>query len=203
MIIKKMKLCTQLLLLFCILLTQVEAADGVPAWLEQVQKQKNVKPEAMLQLMLDHQAEYGGLPDPVKVVWHNELSQLYEALGRHRDQLKEAQNGLSLAGESKTKARAELFYSLGFALEEQREYARAGELYRKGLALAEELKDEQLIIDGLLNKAAIQAEDNDMETARTCCFCYQVFQLLNQPVATPNWFARAHGKSSLFPDDAH
>lgn len=180
MIIKKMKLCTQLLLLFCILLTQVEAADGVPAWLEQVQKQKNVKPEAMLQLMLDHQAEYGGLPDPVKVVWHNELSQLYEALGRHRDQLKEAQNGLSLAGESKTKARAELFYSLGFALEEQREYARAGELYRKGLALAEELKDEQLIIDGLLNKAAIQAEDNNMETAmKTLKEAYQRAVKLN------------------------
>lgn len=180
MIIKKMKLCAQLLLLFCILLTQAVAADSVPGWLEQIQKQKNVKPEAMLQLMLDHKAEYGALPDPVKVVWHNELAQLYQTLGRYRDQLKEAQNGLALAGESKTKARAELFYSLGFALEEQREYARAGELYRKGLALAEELKDEQLIIDGLLNKAAIQAEDNNMETAmKTLKEAYQRAVKLN------------------------
>jgi len=163
-----MKLCAQLLITLSLLINAnlAMATDvALPDWLLQVQQQKNVKPEAMLQLALDHQQEVATMENSGKVVFYNELSLIYQNLGRYQDQMSEAQRGLLLLGEQKERTRAELLFSLGFALEMQREYTQAAELYRKGLALAQELKDEKLIIEGLLNKAAMQSEDDDLQAA--------------------------------------
>lgn len=169
MIIKTMKLCVQLLISWYLLcaasLSHAATGADLPDWLVQMQQQKNVKPAAMLQLALDHQSQLEQLSDAAKVVFYSELSLIYQNLGRYQDQMTQAQRGLLTLGELKSRTRAELLFSLGFALEMQREYTQAAELYRKGLALAQELNDEKLTIEGLLNKSAMQSEDNDMQAA--------------------------------------
>lgn len=167
-----MKICAVLLLsCWCWLYLPQAAAQTaapLPDWLVQIQQQKNIKPEAMLQLALSHQTEFGNWPVQTQASWLNELALIYEALGRHRDQLATAERGLALVPESLSQTRVELMYSMGFALEMHREYAQANEYYKKGMALATEIKDEKLMIQGQLNLAAMLAEENqDQEALET------------------------------------
>jgi tetratricopeptide (TPR) repeat protein len=137
----------------------------MPDWLLQIQQQKNIRPEAMLQVALDHQADFGNWNAVQQASWLNELSLIYEALGRHRDQLAAAERGLALLPDQLSSTRVELLFSMGFALEMHREYAQANEFYKKGMALATELNDEKLMIQGQLNLAAMLAEENQSQDA--------------------------------------
>ena len=141
---------------------------ALPDWLLQIQQQKNIQPEAMLQQALSHEADFGNWNVTQQASWLNELSLIYEALGRHRDQLAAAERGLALVPDLLSKTHVELLFSMGFALEMHREYAQANEYYKKGMALATELKDEKLMILGQLNLAAMLAEESqDQEALET------------------------------------
>lgn len=142
------------------------AADpALPDWLTQVQQNKYKKPEAMLQLAKQHETEFGRWPLEVQAVWLSEIASMYEVLGRYREQMAMAERGLALTAEQKTPTRVELLYSMGFALETQREYALANEYYQKGMLLAETLQNEKLIIQGLTNLAAMLSEENESPKA--------------------------------------
>ena len=149
-------LCT----LFCLPL-QAEEYLVLPDWLLQIQQHKYKKPEAMLQLALQHEAESGSWPEAQQAAWLNELSLIYEILGRYRDQLSVAERGLALTHNEQSKVRVELLFGMGFALETQREYDAANEYYKKGMLMAEQLKDEKLIIQGMTNLAAMLAEESE------------------------------------------
>ena len=167
-IIITMKLCAPLLLCLwlCGGLSLANAADAtIPDWLVKVRQQKNIQPSAMLNLALSHEAEFASWPPSLQAQWLGELSLVYEALGRHRDQLEAAERALSLLPADLGNIRVELLYSLGFALEMRREYAKANEQYQKGMRLATELGDEKLMIQGQLNLAAMQAEENQPQDA--------------------------------------
>jgi tetratricopeptide (TPR) repeat protein len=157
MLWKSMLLCSLLWL------SQAWAAADVvlPDWLEQVQQNKYKKPEAMLQLAKQYEAEFGRWPEQVQAVWLSEVAMMYEVLGRYREQMAVAERGLALTADQKNDTRVELLYSMGFALETQREYAIANDYYKKGMALAETLQNEKLIIQGLTNLSAMLAEDNE------------------------------------------
>lgn len=168
-----MKVCAALLLGLLWLtaapaLAVDEKSEPLPDWLVQIQQQKNIRPEAMLQLAKSHEAEFANWSPVQQASWLNELSLIYEALGRHRDQLAAAERGLSLVPEQLSKTHVELLFSMGFALEMHREYSQANEYYKKGMLLATELKDEKLMIQGQLNLAAMLAEENqDQEALET------------------------------------
>ena len=49
----------------------------------------------MLQQALSHEADFGNWNVTQQASWLNELSLIYEALGRHRDQLAAAERGLA------------------------------------------------------------------------------------------------------------
>ncbi len=162
----------------------VHAADqtqtALPEWLVQIQQQKNIRPEAMLQLAKSHEADFGNWSLAQQASWLSELSLIYEALGRHRDQLAAAERGLALVPDQLSKTHIELLYSMGYALEMHREYAQANEYYKKGMALATELKDEKLMIQGQLNLAAMLAEENqDQEALQTLKQAYDRAVKLN------------------------
>ena len=165
-----MKVCAAILLscLWCwsaSALANNDSTAALPDWLLQIQQQKNIQPEAMLQQALNHEAEFGSWNATQQASWLNELSLIYEALGRHRDQLAAAERGLSLVPDLLSKTHVELLFSMGYALEMHREYAQANEYYKKGMALATELKDEKLMILGQLNLAAMLAEENQDQDA--------------------------------------
>lgn len=138
-----------------------------PEWLLQIEKQKNIHTNAMLQLAESKNAEFASWPEAVQAKYLSELSQIYESLSRHREQLAAAERGLALTADAKTPTRVELLFSMGFALEMQQEFAQADEYYKKGMALAEQLNDEKLIIQGLINLAAIRAEAIEDQEALT------------------------------------
>ncbi len=81
--------------------------------------------------------------------------------GRHGEQLAVAERGLALLGNQSEPVRVELLYSMGFALEMQQEYGVADDYYEKGMALATQLKNEKLMIEGLTNLAAMRAEESE------------------------------------------
>lgn len=60
-------LCT----LFCMPL-QAEENLVLPDWLLQIQQHKYKKPEAMLQLALQHEAESGSWPESQQAAWLND-----------------------------------------------------------------------------------------------------------------------------------
>lgn len=140
-----------------------KASDAVllPDWLLRIERSKYQQPEAMLQLAKQHESEFGSWPVEIQASWLNELAALYEVLGRHREQLSVAERGLALLGHQPDKLRVELLYSMGFALEMQQEYQIADDYYKKGMALATQLKNEKLMIEGLVNLAVMRAEDNE------------------------------------------
>ncbi|ALZ77362.1 tetratricopeptide repeat protein [Rheinheimera sp. F8] len=165
-----MKVCAAILLscLWCwsaSVLANNDSTAALPEWMLQIQQQKNIQPEAMLQQALSHEAEFGNWNATLQASWLNELSLIYEALGRHRDQLAAAERGLALVPDLLSKTHVELLFSMGYALEMHREYAQANEYYKKGMALATELKDEKLMILGQLNLAAMLAEENQDQDA--------------------------------------
>jgi len=168
-----MKICEVLLLAaLCLATNFASAADKspepLPEWLLQIQQQKNIRPEAMLQLAKSHEADFHQWSPLQQASWLSELSLIYEALGRHRDQLAAAERGLTLIPEPLSKTHVELLFSMGFALEMHREYSQANDYYKKGMALAIELNDEKLMIQGKLNLAAMLAEENqDQEALET------------------------------------
>lgn len=137
----------------------------LPDWLAQVQQNKYKKPEAMLQQAKQYEAEFGRWPAEVQAVWLSEVAMMYEVLGRYREQMAMAERGLALTVDQKTPTRVELLYSMGFALETQREYALANEYYQKGMTLAESLQHEKLIIQGMTNLAAMLSEENESPKA--------------------------------------
>lgn len=137
----------------------------LPDWLLQVQQNKYKKPEAMLQLAKQYEAEFGRWPADVQAVWLSEVAMMYEVLGRYREQMAMAERGLALTTDQKTPTRVELLYSMGFALETQREYALANEYYQKGMTLAETLQNEKLMIQGMTNLAAMLSEENESPKA--------------------------------------
>ena len=138
--------------------TAASQPNQVPDWLLQIEKQKNIKTNAMLQLALDHEADFANWPVDVQAKYLSELSMIYESLSRHREQLSAAERGLALTQDAKNATRVELLFSMGFALETQQEFAQANEYYKKGMALAEQINDEKLMIQGLLNLAAMRTE---------------------------------------------
>lgn len=138
--------------------TAVSQSAAFPDWLLQIEKLKNIKTNAMLQLALQHEAEFGGWPVDVQAKYLSELSMIYESLSRHKEQLSAAERGLALTQDAKTPTRVELLFSMGFALETQQEFAQADEYYKKGMALAQEINDEKLMIQGLLNLSAMRSE---------------------------------------------
>ncbi|RVU31929.1 hypothetical protein EOE67_19570 [Rheinheimera riviphila] len=148
-------------------LSQASAATEpvLPVWLAEVQQNKYKKPEAMLQLAKQYEAEFGRWPLEVQAVWLSEVAMMYEVLGRYREQMALAERGLALTADQKTPTRVELLYSMGFALETQREYALANEYYQKGMTLAESLQNEKLMIQGLTNLAAMLSEENESPKA--------------------------------------
>lgn len=159
---KSRKLWAIFLLLALICLpSRAEDSVALPEWLLQIQQHKYKKPEAMLQLAQQHEAEFGNWPAQQQAIWLNELSQIYEILGRYRDQLSVAERGLALTSKDLNKVRVELLFGMGFALETQREYDAANDYYKKGMVMAEQLKDEKLIIQGMTNLAAMLAEDSE------------------------------------------
>lgn len=162
-LMKNQGLWVVFVLFLTLFLLPVQASDEVklPDWLLQVQQHKYKKPEAMLQLALEHEAEFGSWPTQLQAAWLNELSLIYEVLGRYRDQLSVAERGLALTHNEQSKVRVELLFGMGFALETQREYDAANDYYQKGMALAEQLKDEKLIIQGMTNLAAMLSEDSE------------------------------------------
>ncbi len=179
-----MKICAALLLscwwCLCLPALAADTAAPLPEWLVQIQKQKNIQPEAMLQQALSHEADFGNWPVQTQASWLSELSLIYEALGRHRDQLAAAERGLALVPESLSSTRVELLYSMGFALEMHREFAQANEYYKKGMALATEINDEKLMIQGQLNLAAMLAEESqDQEALQTLKQAYDRAVKLN------------------------
>jgi len=141
------------------------ANTPLPEWLAQIQQNKYKKPEAMLQLAKQHEAEFGRWPLDVQTVWLSEVAMIYEVLGRYREQMSVAERGLALTAEQKSSTRIELLFSMGFALETQREYALANEYYQKGMTLAESLQNEKLIIQGMTNLAAMLSEENNSPKA--------------------------------------
>ena len=138
--------------------TVVSQSAAFPDWLLQIEKLKNIKTNAMLQLALQHEAEFGRWPVDVQAKYLSELSMIYESLSRHKEQLSAAERGLALTQDAKTPTRVELLFSMGFALETQQEFAQADEYYKKGMALAQEINDEKLMIQGLLNLSAMRSE---------------------------------------------
>lgn len=142
------------------------AVDPVlPDWLTQVQQNKYKKPEAMLQLAKQYESEFSRWPTEVQAVWLSEVAMMYEVLGRYREQMAMAERGLALTAEQKSPTRVELLYSMGFALETQREYELANEYYQKGMTLAESINNEKLMIQGLTNLAAMLSEENESPKA--------------------------------------
>ncbi len=133
----------------------------LPEWLLQIKRSKYQQPEAMLQLAKQHEAEFGRWPVEIQAHWLNELAAIYEVLGRHREQLTVAERGLALLGNQSEPVRVELLYSMGFALEMQQEYRGADDYYEKGMALATQLNNEKLMIEGLTNLAAMRAEESE------------------------------------------
>ncbi|MDX3773318.1 hypothetical protein QE250_04250 [Chromatiaceae bacterium AAb-1] len=141
-------------LLCCWLMFSITAAE-MPDLLVQVSEQKYREPEQMLALLQQHQADFAGLTTEQQVFWLNEKSALLSMLGRHQEQQQTAEQGLSLLAEQPGTLRVELLYQLGFATEMQAAYREAMTLYQQGSALAEQLGDEKLILQGYINQAAI------------------------------------------------
>jgi tetratricopeptide (TPR) repeat protein len=140
----------------------VPAAQGLlPDWLIQIKQRKYQQPEAMLQLAKQYEADFGSWPVEIQANWLNEVAAIYEVLGRHREQLAVAERGLALLGNQPDPLRVELLYNMGFGLEMQQEYQIADDYYAKGMALAEQLNNEKLMIEGLANLAAMRAENNE------------------------------------------
>lgn len=140
-------------------------AEALPEWLQQVQQKKHQQPEAMLQLASGYEAEFGTWSPLLQVTWLNEMAVLYEVLGRHHEQLAVAERGLALLADTPHPLRIELLYSMGFALEMQQDYGMADYYYQQGMALAEQLQHEKLIIQGLTNLAVMRTEESNDSTA--------------------------------------
>ncbi len=159
---KSKTLCKSILLTCWLWFNQAWAAAEtvLPDWLVQVQQNKYKKPEVMLQLAKQHEPEFGDWPAQIQAVWLSEVAMMYEVLGRYRDQMAIAERGIALTVDDKSVARVELLYSMGFALETQREYDIANQYYQQGMTLAEALNNEKLIIQGLTNLAAMLTEEN-------------------------------------------
>ncbi len=145
--------------------TTNENQQALPAWLLDVQQKKFQKPQQMLQLALSKDAESSAWPLAVQAVYFSEIAQIYEVLGRHRDQLTAAEHGLTLLPHAEDRTRIELLFSVGFALEMHREYSQANDYYEKGMALARKIDDQKMQIQGLLNLSAMLQEDYQEQEA--------------------------------------
>jgi len=147
--------------------TPAQVAPVYPSWLIQIDQQKNLKSREMLQLALAHEAEFDTWSKEVKAKWLSELSLVYEALSRHREQMAAAERGLVITQDMESATRVELLFSMGYALEMNREVEQANEYYQKGFELAQRLEDERLIIQGLMNLSAMRSEEVDDSEALT------------------------------------
>lgn len=155
----------------CVLLVTNCAAHAnsgsaeLPAWLAQVAAEKHTQPEAMLALLQQHQAEREQLSDQQQASWFYEQAMLYKILGRYVEQLQAAQQGLTLLADQQSVLRVKLLYVLGFALEMQAETEQASQHYQTGIALATLLDDEEQILRGQINQAAIDLSLNQYKQA--------------------------------------
>jgi hypothetical protein len=137
----------------------------LPPWLEQVAAEKHNRPEAMLALLLQHQAEREHLSSQQQANWYYQQAVLYKILGRHLEQLQAAEQGLTLLADQQSVLRVKLLYTLGFALEMQADTEQAKQRYQTGIALATLLDDEEQILRGQINLAAIELSLNQYKQA--------------------------------------
>ncbi|HEX5792142.1 MAG TPA: hypothetical protein VFY01_02625, partial [Rheinheimera sp.] len=156
---------TAMLLSGALLLCQTVFAETAPAWLQQVDVQRNQQPEAMLALLQQHQAERDTLSISQQANWYYQQAALLNALGRHQEQQQAAQQGLDLLTQQQSALKVKLLYQLGFALEMQTNYPLALQHYQQGIALATVLEDEKQILLGQINHAAVLSAQNQDQQA--------------------------------------
>ncbi|MCH8537682.1 MAG: tetratricopeptide repeat protein [Alkalimonas sp.] len=137
---------------------------GAPLWLQQVIEQQHHQPEAMLQLLLEHQDEVSRLPLHVQRSAYQQFATLYGMMGQHTEQLNYARKGLAL-DDGVDALRIELLYNLGFATEMQSNYLLAQQHYQTGTELATQLKHEALRLKGQINLAAILSAQEHYQEA--------------------------------------
>lgn len=155
------------------------AIAQTPTWLQQAIEQKRLQPEAMLQLMQQHETLITSLPRQQQRRAYQTLSTLSGIMGQHQQQLKYAQRGLAL-DDAADALRVELLFNLGFATEMQSNYLVAQQYYQQGTQLAERLEDESLRLRGLINQAAIlSAQEHYQEALALLQQVYQQRQALD------------------------
>ena len=62
------------------------AANTMPEWLARVAELKRQQPEAMLELMEQHQTEFADLSPEHQAQWYYLQAVLFDTLGRHQQQ---------------------------------------------------------------------------------------------------------------------
>ncbi len=171
-----------LLLLLTLLgmLSLPSAANTEPEWLAEVAAKKRQQPEAMLALLQQHQTELAGLSPELQAKWYYLQAALLDALGRHQQQQQAAERGLAVLGERDALLRVKLLYELGFAREMQTDYPAALQHYLAGMTLAEQLENEEYLLLGQINHAAmLSLQNNDQQALALLKDTYQRAQQLN------------------------
>lgn len=167
-----MKVIRQFLLLVSVSLlclpldASQDVPPGAPAWLQQVIEQQQQQPEAMLQLLLQHEDAIPQLPLHVQRSVYQQFSTLYSMMGQHTEQAKYARKGLAM-DDGADALRVELLYNLGFAIEMQNDFVLAQQHYQAGTELSVQLKHESLRLQGLINQAAILCAQEHYQEALT------------------------------------
>jgi tetratricopeptide (TPR) repeat protein len=161
----------------------VQANEVVsPDWLTQVKQQKAQQPEQMLQLLEQQQAAYGDWPSELQVQYLLQLADVYESLGKHKQQQEVAERGLALLGERRELITIDFWNNLGFALEMQSLYQQALHYYQQASALAAQLNAEKLQIEADINIAAVYSiQDQSQEALVLLKRCYDRAVLLKDP----------------------
>lgn len=165
-----MKAIRQLLLLIWVGLLSLSLSAsqdvplGAPLWLQQVIEQQRQQPEAMLQLLLQHEDEIPQLPLHVQRSAHQQFSSLYGMMGQHAEQSSYARKGLAM-DDGADALRIELLYNLGFATEMQGNLLLAQQYYQQGTELATQLEKQSLLLMGQINQAAILSAQEHYQEA--------------------------------------
>lgn len=136
-----------------------------PDWLTQVKQQKAQQPEQTLLLLEQQKAAYGSWPTELQVQFLLQLADVYESLGKHKQQQEVAERGLALLGETEDLTRIDFWNNLGFALEMQGQYQQALHYYQQASSLAANLKAEKLHIEADINIAAIYSVQDKFQDA--------------------------------------
>ncbi|RVT44142.1 tetratricopeptide repeat protein [Rheinheimera sediminis] len=137
----------------------------LPEWLQQVQQQKAIQPEQMLQVLEQQQASFGDWDNELQVEFLLQLSDVYESLGKHQQQFEVAERGLALLGERRTITTIDFWNNLGFSLEMQGQYQQALHYYLQASDLAAQLKAEKMHIEADINIAAIYSMQDKTQEA--------------------------------------